>query len=72
MLRLEVILTLFFFSCLLFKHSGMVLVLSATADYWEIILRQLPVMVPKLFSVPLFLIEHHDLSPNVLHGKVLY
>ena len=71
MLGLKVILTLFFVSCLLFKHSGMVLVLSATAGYWEIILRQLPVMVPKLFSVSLFLIEHHDLSPNVLHGKVL-
>lgn len=71
MLCLEVILTLFF-SCRLFKHSRMVLVLSAIADYWEIILRQLLVMVPKLFSVPLFLIEDHDLPPDVLHSKVLY
>lgn len=71
MLGLEVILTLFF-SCLLFKHSGMELVLSAAADYWEIIVRQLPAMVPELFFVPLCLIEHQGLSPNVLHGKVPY
>lgn len=54
-LGLEVILTLFFFSYLLFNHSGIVLVFSATERYWEIILRQLPVMVPKLFPVILFL-----------------
>lgn len=54
-LGLEVILTLFFFSYLIFNHSGIVLVFSATEHYWEIILRQLPVMVPKLFPVLLFL-----------------
>lgn len=45
-----------FFSYHLFKCVGMVYVLSAIADYWEIIVGQLLVMVPKVFSVPLFLI----------------
>lgn len=61
-----------FFSYHLFKRVGMVYVLSAIADYWEIIVGQLLVMVPKFFSVPLFLIESHDLSPGVSYNSIFY